>query len=110
MTTEDGVQKGLRCVLEERSVNTHGMKAKEMRDELRKFEDFQSDGVPLVEEMVTGRGHMCVFIPKFHCELNPIERCWCHAKKFTIGHTLQWFTCIRNSDQDCTGRAGFCEH
>ncbi len=20
---------------------------------------------------------MCVYIPKLHCELNPIERCWC---------------------------------
>ena len=29
---------------------------------------------------------MCLFLPKFHCELNPIERCWCHAKKYTRGH------------------------
>ena len=24
---------------------------------------------------------MCVFLPKIHCKLNPIERVWCHAKK-----------------------------
>ena len=27
------------------------------------------------------RGHICIFFPKFHCELNPIERNWCHAKR-----------------------------
>ena len=77
---------GDESVLEERGVDTHGMKAEQMRQELRKFEDFSCDGVPLVEEMLIGRGHMCVFIPKFHCELNPIERCWCHAKKYTRAH------------------------
>ncbi len=30
---------------------------------------------------------MCVFLPRFQCELNPIERCWCHAKKYTRAHT-----------------------
>ena len=24
---------------------------------------------------------MCLYLPKYHCELNPIERNWCHAKK-----------------------------
>lgn len=64
-------------------MSTFKMKADEMRAELKKFDDFKCDGIPIVEEMITGRGHMCLFIPRFHCELNPIERCWCHAKKFT---------------------------
>lgn len=59
MTTEDGIQKGMKCVLEERGVDTHRMKAADMRKELRKFEDFSCDGVPLVEDMVTERGHVC---------------------------------------------------
>ena len=25
-----------------------------------------------------GQGHVCLYLPKFHCELNPIENCWCH--------------------------------
>ena len=33
--------------------------------------------------MVESRGHVCLYLPKFHCELNPIEMCWCHAKKHT---------------------------
>ena len=28
-------------------------------------------------------GHACLFIPKFHCELNPTERCWAQAKRHT---------------------------
>lgn len=86
MTLENGAQKGMRTVLEERGVNTAKMKANEMREELKKFDDFSSDGVPIVEEVILERGHMCLFIPRFHCELNPIERCWCHSKRFTRAH------------------------
>jgi hypothetical protein len=57
-----------------------------MREELWKLDDFRCDGVPLVEEMVAGRGHICQFLLRFHCELNPIERCWCHAKRYTRAH------------------------
>ena len=86
MVLEDGRQKGMKRVLEERGVNTYKMKADEMRKQLKKYDDFGAEGVPIVEELVAERGHMCVFIPRFHCELNPIERCWCHAKKYTRAH------------------------
>ncbi|KZP28152.1 hypothetical protein FIBSPDRAFT_729739, partial [Athelia psychrophila] len=26
------------------------------------------------------RGHICMFLPKFHCNLNPIEMLWGYAK------------------------------
>ena len=32
------------------------------------------------------RGHYCMFIPKFHCELDPIERVWGKAKQYTRSH------------------------
>ena len=51
-----------------------------MRQELGTFDDFQS-AKTIIEEEIESKGHMCVFLPKFHCELNPIERVWCHAKK-----------------------------
>ena len=67
-------------------MDTYRMKADQMREELRKFDDFNNDGVPLVEELIVERGHMCLFLSRFHCELNPIEWCWCHAKKYTRAH------------------------
>jgi hypothetical protein len=27
----------------------------------------------MVETLITEAGHICHFLPKFHCELNPIE-------------------------------------
>jgi hypothetical protein len=38
--------------------------------------DFQTHVQSILEEEITKRGHKCDFLPKFHCELNPIERIW----------------------------------
>ena len=35
---------------------------------------------PLLQHYLEGRGHICMFLPKFHCELNPIEMLWGYAK------------------------------
>ncbi len=32
---------------------------------------------------VQGVEHIMSVFPKFHCELNAIEQCWCHAKKYS---------------------------
>ena len=85
MTLSDGRQKGMKMVLEERGVDTHGMNAAQMQLELKKFPDFQQS-TTIVEEIITGKGHLCQFLPSFHCELNPIERVWCHAKKYIRAH------------------------
>ena len=34
-----------------------------------------------IEESIENAGHKCVFFPKFHCELNFIERYWGAAKR-----------------------------
>ena len=36
-----------------------------------------------VEELILNKGHQVLFIPKFQCEINPIEKVWCQAKKYT---------------------------
>ena len=33
-----------------------------------------------LEELITSRGHICDFYPKYHCELNFIEQYWGTAK------------------------------
>ena len=35
-------------------------------------EDFQSEK-PLIQSIIEDVGHVCIFLPHFHCELNPIE-------------------------------------
>ena len=55
------------------------MNADKLREELSTFDNFKNTKT-LVEEKVESHGHLCMFFPKFHCELNAIERCWCHAK------------------------------
>jgi transposase len=35
-----------------------------------------------LEEVIFEAGHKCIFYPKFHCELNYIERYWGAAKRY----------------------------
>jgi len=84
MTTEAGEAKGLKLVLEERGFNVTGMSAKCspvccfendgccMARVLSKQDDFRLQK-SLLEQKITAKGHNCIFLPKFHCELNPIE-------------------------------------
>ena len=79
---DDGTPKGMKEILKERGVNTRGMRAAEMRATLKTHTDFQG-AKTLLEDLVEGRGHLCVFYPKYHCEFSPIELVWFHAKKHT---------------------------
>jgi hypothetical protein len=84
MTTDAGEPKGLQQTLEERGFDVRGMRMKcspvcpfENNDccmarLLSKQDDFRNQ-ISLLEEKIRARGHICVFLPKFHCELNPIE-------------------------------------
>jgi len=84
MVTETGEAKGLQQTLEERGFNVQGMRAKcspvcPLENEnccmarlLSKQDDFRLQD-SLLEHKIKERGHICIFLPKFHCELNPIE-------------------------------------
>ena len=40
------------------------------------------DQKSLVQEVIEITGHLCIFLPKFHCKLNFIEFFWGAVKKF----------------------------
>jgi hypothetical protein len=48
---------------------------------LRNQPDFQEQR-PLIQEIIEAAGHACIFLPKFHCELNFIEFFWGRIKKY----------------------------
>ena len=62
------------------------MKADDMRTVLLYHEDFVTEDT-IVESYLKGWGHKAYFLPKFHCELNPIERVWAQAKVYCRAYT-----------------------
>ena len=86
MLNSDGSAKGLKTILAERGINTSRMKADDMRTVLSNHDDFVNEKTT-VEHYVESRGHICLFLPKFHCELNPIERVWGHSKRYCRAYT-----------------------
>ncbi len=44
---------------------------------------------PLIQSIIEDAGHVCLFLPWFHCELNVIEMLWGYAKFCVCGiHSL----------------------
>ena len=82
MQFRDGTPKGLSQVLSERGVRVTNMTKDEMKEILRNHPDFKNEKTK-VEWFLHDRKHACIYLPKFHCELNPIERVWGLAKRYT---------------------------
>ena len=38
-----------------------------------------------------------MLLPKFHCEINPIERCWAQAKRYVRAYTNYTLSGLRNN-------------
>jgi hypothetical protein len=85
MTLDDGSPKGLKSVLTERGFDTTKIKRAKckpvcpfesqgccMARVLSQQDDFVNQ-TSMLEQVITAEGHLCIFLPKFHCELNPIE-------------------------------------
>ena len=72
MVQADGKVKGMKMILEERGVDTKNMRAEDMRKKLKTYSNFKIQKT-LLEEYIEERGHLCLFYPKFHCELSAIE-------------------------------------
>ncbi|PCH36576.1 hypothetical protein WOLCODRAFT_82413, partial [Wolfiporia cocos MD-104 SS10] len=87
MTTFTGEPKGLKTVLEE-----HGFDVRNLRAKCSPVCPFENNGCcmawllsqqddfanqqSMLEQIIKDAGHECIFLPKFHCELNPIEMYW----------------------------------
>ena len=71
-STGQKVVMGMKMVLEERGVATEGRNGEWMRKMLGEFDDFKNE-TSMIERMLIEK--RC-FLPKFHPELNPIERVW----------------------------------
>lgn len=89
--------KGMAQILTERGIHILDSKQKPLNAECTGFKckdqsrncccrnilfhqpDFQNVKPALVEH-IEKHGHIAVFYPKFHCELNFIEQCWGYAK------------------------------
>lgn len=82
MNFSDGTPKGLRVVLQERGINTETLVGDQMREILSFHPDFQSEK-SRIERYLQGKGHIVYLLPKYHCELNPIERVWAQSKRYT---------------------------
>ena len=70
----------MKLLLQERGIDVKGMTADKIRHTMGAFPDFSSQKT-ILEEVVHSRGHICLFFPKYHCEINPIERNWSHGKR-----------------------------
>jgi len=46
----------------------------------------------MIQEVIEARGHIAIFYPKFHCEMNFIEYYWGSAKRYArdnCGYSLE---------------------
>ena len=99
MTTENSEQKGLQQTLEERGFDIKKLRAKCspvcpfendnccMARLLSKQEDFTNQ-ISMLETVIQEAGHECIFLPKFHCELNPIEMV---SSLYLLRHSLIYY-------------------
>lgn len=85
MVDSSGIPKGMKLVLEERGICTDTLKADDMRKILQNHHDFQNEK-PRIITFLESSGHTAFFLPKFHPELNPIERNWGQAKRYSRAH------------------------
>ena len=76
--------KGCVQLLIERRGYEDGMTLAQCRAKLLEYPDLAASAnpKPALQELVEGRGHYFLSLPKFHCELNPIERCWAQSKRY----------------------------
>lgn len=86
-----GEAKGLRTILQERGLWRDGMLKAEAASVLAECSDFKHEKTELEKVVSTFASlsqtqHSVLFLPKFHCEFNPIELAWAKSKIYTRQH------------------------
>jgi hypothetical protein len=51
----------------------------------------------LVQEVIECAGHLCILLPKFHCELNFIEYFWGTVKRYLREHCDMTFNTLKEN-------------
>lgn len=80
-----GEMRPMKSLLEERGLYQPDMDKAAMAAVLAAQPDFIEQRT-LVEELLEDLEHGCLFLPKCHCELNPIELVWSAAKRYCRKH------------------------
>ena len=83
-------------VLEERGVNTHKLVKEQMIEILSSHDDFRNEKNK-VQRLLVRFEQQAMFIPKFHPELNPIERVWGRAKVYARNHCNYSFAGLQST-------------
>lgn len=73
---------GVKTILEERGLWVPGTKLEASRELVASQPDFAGER-EWMTAVVEDSGHVIDFYPRFHCELNFIERLWAAAKRWT---------------------------
>lgn len=97
MNFATGVPKGMKVVLQERGVDTSKLNAEQMREELRSHPDFKYEKSRIERYLTEECKHLMYMLPKYHCELNPIERVWAQAKRYTKAYCKYNIQSLRNT-------------
>ena len=90
-TNYDGVPKGLTQLLKELGLYNSNMKRKvdgegdkaQCMSSIFMAQPHIEEQKCILEEATQSFGHEVLMLPKFHCELNPMERRWGRAKYYT---------------------------
>jgi transposase len=89
---------GLIQVLKEKKCYVQGMKLEDMRKVISNYSDFANEKTKL-EHFRQAQRHICIMLPKFHCELNPTECCWAQSKRYTSAYATYTFPGLRRNIQ-----------
>ena len=73
------------------------MNADKMREVLGSHPGFKNEKSSTERFLEEERGHIVYMLPKFHCELNLIERVWAQSKLYTKAYCKYSIVSLRKS-------------